>query len=192
MTNISGPDPAATSLPAHVEATVKAIAQLHARHQLKATASERAFAIIAGAVAQPRFIAILTLLLALWMVGNLAATRLGYLAWDPPPFNWLQVAVAVAALYTTAIILIAQKREDELSALREQLTLELAILGEQKIAKTIELMEVLRRDLPSVPNRNDPEASAMARPSDPRSVADAHAATLLQALDEEIEGEDSN
>jgi uncharacterized membrane protein len=191
MTSSSGPESSSQSLPAHVDATVKAIAELHARHHLRATTSERAFAILAGVVPQPRFVAVLTLVLTAWMAGNLEAMRLGYLAWDPPPFSWLQGAVATAALYTTAIILIGQRREDELAALREQLTLELAILGEQKSAKTIELLEALRRDLPSAPNRPDPEASAMARPSDPQSVAEAiletHEATLIKALEDETQ-----
>ena len=164
-----GPD----NLPSHIETTLRAISDLQARHRRRATPSQRAFAVMAGLVARPRFIGIVTLAILLWTSANLAAARFGVRPWDPPPFNWLQGVVSVAALYTTAIILIAQKREDELSALREQLNLELTILSEQKSAKTIELLEQLRLDLPSAPNRVDLEASAMAHPADPVSVADA-------------------
>jgi len=166
-------DQGPASLPGHIETTIRAIADMHARHQRRATPSQRAFAFTAGLVARPRFLAVVTLAIVLWTAGNLAVLRLGLPAWDPPPFNWLQGVVSVAALYTAVIILIAQKREDELAGLREQLTLELAILGEQKSAKTIELLEQLRRDLPEAPDRVDPEADAMARPTDPLTVADA-------------------
>jgi len=177
-----------SSLPDHVETTIRAIADLQARHQRRSTPSQRAFTIIAGVVARPRFIGVVTLAILVWTSVNLAAGRLGLRPWDPPPFNWLQGIVSVAALYTTVVILIAQKREDELSTLREQLTLELAILSEQKSAKTIQLLETLRRDMPSVPNRVDLEASAMSESADPISVADAliehNTSALLDGLQE--------
>lgn len=191
MTESHQPESAGQSLPTHIETTLRAIADLQARHQRKATPSQRAFAVMAGFMARPRFIGVLTFVLAGWIFTNLLVRRLGFTPWDPPPFSWLQGMVAVAALYTTATILIAQKREDEFSSLREQLTLELALLGEQKSAKTIELLERLRRDLPSAPNRVDPEAAAMARPADPISVADAiiekHEAAVLEATEASAE-----
>jgi hypothetical protein len=51
------------------------------------------------------------------------------------PFYWMQGAVALAALYMTVFILATQRREDELADRHEQLTLELAMLSEQKAAK---------------------------------------------------------
>jgi uncharacterized membrane protein len=186
MTNPERSGDGDSSLPSHVETTIRAIADMQALHQQRSTPSQRAFAIIAGVVARPRFIGVVTLAIVLWTSTNLAARQFGFRPWDPPPFNWLQGIVSIAALYTTVIILIAQKREDELSALREQLTLELAILSEQKSAKTIQLLETLRRDMPSAPNRVDLEAEAMAKPTDPMSVADAlierNAAAVLDGL----------
>ena len=170
---MSDPEETSQILPGHIQSTIQTIADMQARHRRNATPSQRAFAVMAGIVARPRFIGVLTLAIAIWIGGNLLAARLGVRPWDPPPFYWLEGAISLSALYTTVIILIAQKREDELSALREQLTLELVILGEQKSAKAIELLELLRRDLPSVPNSSDPEASAMSKPADPMSVADA-------------------
>ena len=45
------------------------------------------------------------------------------------------------------LILATQRREYQLAQLREQLTLELAILSEQKTAKVIQLLEESRRDM---------------------------------------------
>jgi uncharacterized membrane protein len=77
------------------------------------------------------------------------------------------------ALYITVFILSTQRRENELSELRAQLNLELVIINEQKTAKLIQLIEELRRDMPQVLNREDPEAVAMARPANPEVVLEA-------------------
>jgi uncharacterized membrane protein len=53
------------------------------------------------------------------------------------------------------------------------LTLELAMLSEQKAAKLIELVEELRRDMPNVQDRVDQEAEALAQPADPEAVLEA-------------------
>ena len=77
------------------------------------------------------------------------------------------------ALYVTVLILTTQRREDQLAGYREQLTLELAILGEQKSAKIIALLEEMRRDSPTLRNRVDEEAAAMSVAADPQAVLDA-------------------
>ena len=73
----------------------------------------------------------------------------------------------------TVLILTTQRREDELTSHREQLTLELAILREQKSAKIISLLEELRRDDPHLHNRHDAEAEALSTPADPNAVLEA-------------------
>jgi uncharacterized membrane protein len=73
----------------------------------------------------------------------------------------------------TITIVTNQRREDELSELRQQLILELAILSERQAAKTLERLEALRRDLPNVSTEPDPAAQALAKPTDPRAVAHA-------------------
>lgn len=92
---------------------------------------------------------------------------------DAPPFPWLQGAIATCALYLSAVILSTQRRQDQLAGHREQLNLELAIVADQKLAKIIELLEELRRDSPTLANRSDHAAQAMATPTDPHLVLDA-------------------
>jgi uncharacterized membrane protein len=82
----------------------------------------------------------------------------------------MQGAVSLAALYTTVLILATQRRENELASHHEHLTLELAILSEQKTAKIISLLEELRVDHPDIHDRIDDEATAMSAPTDPQSV----------------------
>jgi uncharacterized membrane protein len=73
----------------------------------------------------------------------------------------------------TILILTTQRREDELASRREQMTLELAILNEQKSAKIIALLEEFRRDDPNLPDRVDHHAAALSTAADTEAVMEA-------------------
>lgn len=167
------PSPATPILPAHIEETVAAIAQLHAEHYQQSSTLQRAVDRVTGRVGKPQFVAALTGIVVAWIALNLGLRAVGLAPLDAPPFYWLQGAVALTALYMTALILSTQRREDELGAYREQLTLELSILSERKAAKIIELLEEIRRDSPTLRNRHDPVAAELAAPADPQAVLDA-------------------
>ena len=122
---------------------------------------------------RPAFIGLLSTLVLCWITGNLLVLALGRAPIDPPPFPWLGAAVSLGALYMAVLILVTQRHDDRLTQHREQLTLELAILSEQKTAKIIELLEEMRRDDPTLRNRFDDVASAMSKPADPQSVLNA-------------------
>ncbi len=173
-----------TILPAHIEETIRAIARLQSQHEREATPIERMIERLTAAIGRPRFLAILFLAVAAWALANLAARRFGLQPFDPPPFNWLQDLLTLMALSVTVIVLSNQRRADKLASHREQLTLELAILGEQKTAKVIELIEELRRESPTLSNRVDQEAAAMSRPADPEAVLIALKADPPPAEDE--------
>jgi uncharacterized membrane protein len=122
---------------------------------------------------RPGFIGVLTVIVVGWIGLNLLAAALGYRPIDPPPFPWLGGAVSLLSLYMVVLILATQRHEDQLAQHREQLSLELLVLSEQKTAKVIQLLEESRRDNPLIRNRVDQEADAMAEPADPSSVLDA-------------------
>jgi uncharacterized membrane protein len=162
-----------TSLPPHIEQTVQAIARLHAAHHQRATPLQRLVDEMTAVVARPRFIAAVTVAAALWIGGNLILHHWTGRRLDGPGFPWLQGAGELAAIYITTLVLMSQRRKDELSELREQLNLELAILTEQKVAKLIALSEETRRDNPLLADRVDEQADAMATPADPEAVLEA-------------------
>src|SRR4030095_8741204 len=148
-------------VPVHVEDTVQAVARLHAAHQADASPLRRFIERATRRAGSPRFIALLTMLIAAWITVNLGLIASGHSPIDEPPFFWLQGAVALTALYMTVLILTTQRREDKLAGLRDQLTLELSILSEQKSAKIIGLLEELRRDDPNISDRRDDDAAAL-------------------------------
>ena len=160
-------------LPAHIEETIRSIAQLHVEHHENATPLQRAVDRVTALLGRPGFIGVLTIIVVGWMSLNLLAAALGYRPIDPPPFSGLGSAVSLVSLYMVVLILATQRREDQLAQHREHLILELALLGEQKTAKVIELLEEFRRDNPLIRNRIDQEAADMAQPADPQRVLDA-------------------
>ena len=172
---ITSADGAATTpiLPAHIEDTIAAIAKLHADHHLQAGTLQRVVERLTAWIGRPTFIASMTVAVILWIGGNTLASVAGTRPWDDAPFAWLQGMLGLLALYVTIFILTTQRRDDQLAGYREQLTLELAILGEQKSAKIIALLEEMRRDSPTLKNRIDEEAAAMSIAADPQAVLDA-------------------
>jgi uncharacterized membrane protein len=157
----------------HLEETIQAIARLHAEHHSSATRHDRVVERVTLFLGQPSSIIALTVLVVAWMGLNGLASVLGYPPLDSPPFAWLAGFASLASLYLVVVILTTQRRDDLLARHRELLTLELAILAEQKSAKAIELLEELRRDSPHIHDRIDRQADEMARPADPHTVIDA-------------------
>jgi uncharacterized membrane protein len=172
---------AVTGAPTHVEDAVQEIARLRAEHDRRASPLQRTVERFTARVGSPGFVVVLTVLVGSWIGLNCVYLAVGDKPIDPPPFFWMQGAVALAALYMTVFILVTQRREDELANRHEQLTLELAMLSEQKAAKIISLLEELRQDHPEIQDRVDKEAAAMSSPADSRSILEAlkhHTETL--------------
>lgn len=168
-------------LPTHIEEAVRAIASLHAEHHNTTTRPQRTLGTLTFMLAQPWFIGMLTATVIGWIAINLLATSFGYSPLDTPPFAWLEIGLSLASLYMVLLVFIHQRRDDQLAELREQLTLQLALLSEQKTAKVIQLLEEFRRDIPLVDNRPDPQAEAMARPVEPDRVIEAIKETSAEA-----------
>jgi uncharacterized membrane protein len=160
-------------LPPHIEEAIRSIARLNTEHHEGTTPLQRRLRGLTAIVGRPWFVAVVTALAIGWIALNLLAPSLGFRPPDPPPFLGLGHAVGFSSLYIVILIYATQRHDDQLARLREQLTLELALLSEQKAAKTIQLLEEFRHDIPSVHNRVDDQADAMAEPVDPQRVIDA-------------------
>lgn len=113
------------------------------------------------------------------MLTNSLLHKLGLAEFDPAPFSWLQGIVGLGVLLTSTAVLTRQNRLAKLAEQRAYQNLKVMLLKEQKAAKLIDLFEELRRDLPNVKNRHDPEAAALQQSMSPELV--------LAALDERSE-----
>ncbi|WP_164467426.1 DUF1003 domain-containing protein [Caulobacter flavus] len=152
----------------HVEETVDSVVKLHRDHDGKATPLQRAIDKITLALGRPMAPLILLGVIGAWTL--FAAVRGGGRV-DQPAFVWLELTATLAALVVSILILVTQRREDQLADRRAQLTLEVALLADRRSAKIIELLEALRRDEPGVADRIDAETSDMAKPADPEAMA---------------------
>ena len=160
-------------LPPHIGETIQTITKLRADHQKQAALPERVVEKLTGWIGRPLSLAVLTTAIAVWIGVNVLSQYFGIQQWDPPPFDYLQGLLTLLALYATVLLLITQRRDDILTDHRDQLTLQLAILGEQKSAKIIALLEELRTDHPHLPNRKDDAADAMAIAANPETILGA-------------------
>jgi uncharacterized membrane protein len=149
--------------------TVETIAALHAHAQQSIGRHQRVIEQMTAEVGRPRTLYVVVTVLVLWIAFNFMLSQ----PIDKPPFQWLQGAVTMYAALVTTIVLIAQTRQAKHTEQRGYLDLQVNLLAEQKLAKVIALLEELRRDLPSVRNRQDPQADEMAHELDPHAVMSA-------------------
>jgi uncharacterized membrane protein len=177
----SPPDPRNTpfeSEPDQIGQNIEAVREYYAREEQKISRSQRILERISRFVGQAVFLGFILLFVAFWMLANAILRQFGAAQFDPPPFFWLQGIVGLGALLTATVVLTKQNRLAKLAEQRELLDLKVTLLTEQKVAKLIDLLEELRRDLPNVRNRHDPEAVAMQQSMNPDQV--------LAALDEHL------
>jgi uncharacterized membrane protein len=153
------------------------VASLHDRAQKGLGSHQRLMEKITFHVGRPRTIYTLVVITCAWIAINLVMEK----PIDPPPFFWLQGAFGVYAALVATMVVTTQNRQQRHAEERAYLDLQINIIAEQKTAKLIGLLEELRRDMPQIPNRRDPEAETMAHAVDADEV--------LTALEEKLETE---
>lgn len=169
-------------LPEHISQNIETIIALHTRHEQDVPGHQRVVEAVTTFFGRPAFLYSILIAIAVWMIPNILP-RLGLPQFDPPPFPWLEFTIGTGSLLMTAGVLIKQNRQEKLAEQRAQLTLQLNLLTEQKVAKLIALIEELRCDLPNVKNRYDPDAEMLKEAADPHAVMEALEETLTQELE---------
>lgn len=169
-------------LPAPIAQNIGAIVELQKSSERDVPRHQRVVEAATTFFGRPAFLYSSLLVVALWLLPNVFPD-LGFLPqFDPPPFDLLQLTLGIISLPMTIAVLIRQDRQEKLAEQRTQLSLQLNLLSEQKIAKLIALVEELRRDLPDVKNRYDPDAEMMKEPADPQAVMTVLEETLTEEL----------
>jgi uncharacterized membrane protein len=157
-------------VPEHISQNIDSILAFYRREEQKISDSQRLLETVGGFMGRPSYLGWVLSFVALWLLANALSERLGFQPLDPPPFFWLQGVVSLGAMLTATVVLITQNREAKLEEQRLHLDLQVNLLTEQKTTKLIRLLEELRRDLPMVKHRHDPEAAALQKPTDPEVV----------------------
>jgi uncharacterized membrane protein len=157
----------------HINENIEGVVALQRREWDSTSASQRRFERVSRVVARPAYLMGILVFSLAWMAFNLSSPRFGIAPFDPPPFQWLEMLVSFVALVTTTVVLIAQNRQARFEQQRAHLDLQVNLLTEQKVAKVIHLLEELRRDLPMVRDRHDPQATSMQERADTAQLASA-------------------
>jgi uncharacterized membrane protein len=165
------PTPAALS--DHISQNIEGVVALQRREWDATSASQRRFERVSRVFARPAYLIGILLFSLAWIAFNLVCTRLGIAPFDQPPFQWLELLASFVALVTTTVVLIAQNRQARFEQQRAHLDLQVNLLTEQKVTKVIHLLEELRRDLPMVKDRHDPQANEMQKRADTAQLASA-------------------
>ena len=153
-----------------INQNIDAVVAMHNIAEQQVDTHQRTVESLTAWLGRPQFFYGILVGVSLWMLANSLAPLFGQHTRDDPPFFWLQGAIGLGALLMTTVILITQNRQGKLAERREQLDLQMSLLTEQRTAKIIDLLEELRRDMPSVHNRVDLEAEALTKTVDPHEV----------------------
>lgn len=154
-----------------IDQAIESVAELERKALADASLHQRALERFVLAVGRPRTVYLILLFVLAWVLANAILSATGRQPFDPPPFPWLTGLVSLSALLMTIVILTTENRMSEIGEQRSRLNLQISLLADRKAAKIVQLLEELRFDLPSVPNREDREASELTLPSDPHEVA---------------------
>lgn len=171
---------------AQVEEHATTIAAIRARAENQRSRTQRYVEVFTALVGRPSTIITLLAFIAVWIAWNWFEHGNGRKPLDPPPFFWLQGAVALYAALISTFVLATQNREKRHGEQRAYLELQVNLLAEQKTAKIIELLEELRRDMPTVRDRVDHQADAMQLPVDTNAVLNVLEETMDGATDEDM------
>jgi uncharacterized membrane protein len=152
-----------------VEQDIKTIVSLHLHTELKVSRHQRFLEMIAAYLGHPQCFYLLLLFVVLWITGNILNIPFMPLL-DPAPFYWLQGIIGLNSFLMTLIVVSVQSRQGKLAERWKHLDLQVSLLMERKVSKVVALIEELRRDLPNVEDRYDPQASAMEKSIDPEAA----------------------
>jgi uncharacterized membrane protein len=162
-----------TALSDHISQNIDDVVALQRREWNATSPAQRRLERVSRVVGRPAYLVGILLFAFAWILFNAASPYFGIGPFDPPPFQWLELLLSFIALVTTTIVLIAQNRQTRFEQQRAHLDLQVNLLTEQKVAKVIHLLEELRRDLPMVKDRHDPQAHEMQKRADTAQLASA-------------------
>jgi len=157
-----------------IDEDIETLVSMRGRAEQEVSHHQRRIERITANLGRPRFLYFILSFVLLWVAANLIFVHLSGIAFDPPPFYWLEGLVSLSALLMTTVVLITQNRQGKIDDQRRHLDLTITLLTERKVSKLIDLIEELRRDMPMVKDRHDPKAEVMKEMADPDEVLSSY------------------
>ncbi len=138
--------------PSTVQSNIRSIAELDRHSEAQRTLSERVSDVIAGFSGSMAFVALHVVWFAVWFLVN---TRV--LPWvkpfDPYPFILLAMIVSVEGVLLSTFVLMKQNRMTKKSDARDHLNLQIDLLAEEEITKSLQLLRAIAKQL-KIPDQN--------------------------------------
>lgn len=116
------------------------------------------------------FILMQALLFAGWIWLNRTSSRFQF---DPYPYSWLVLTLALEAIIVSAFVLISQRQMQDRSDRRAHVNLQFNLLVEAEITKLLTMMQELRADLGAPDAAGDDELRDLASRTEVQHVVEA-------------------
>ncbi|MBV9719204.1 MAG: DUF1003 domain-containing protein [Candidatus Eremiobacteraeota bacterium] len=152
------------SAQAPLDRAVQSLADVQAQHLQELPRSQLGIEWLTDRIGRPWFAYAVVGFIAVWIGVDTLLARHG--RFDAASFPILQLLMGALSLVMASFILITENRQGTIAEKRAQLTLQLSLANEERTAKIIALLEELRQDDPSLPDRHDEEARQMAEAID--------------------------
>jgi uncharacterized membrane protein len=156
-----------------LDQNIDSVLEVRKREREQRSSSQRFVEHISVVIGRPLYLVALVVFVAGWITYNCMAPRWQRMPFDPAPFPLLEGMLSLAALISTTVVLIAQNRLTRIEQQHAHIALQVNLITEQKVTKVINLLEELRRDLPMVKDRYDPQAASFAQKTDALEVLSA-------------------
>jgi len=159
--------------PENLDQNIDSVLEVQKREFEQRSAPHRFVDRASRIIGRPMYLFGLAAFAVAWIAINLLAPRWGLAKFDPLPFPLLDGILSLAALVSTTVILIAQNRQTRIEQQHTHIALQVNLMTEEKVAKIINLIEELRRDLPMVKDRFDAQAASFSKKTDALEVLTA-------------------
>jgi uncharacterized membrane protein len=160
-------------LPRSVSENLGTIAEYYARHEEKVSRAQAFVEKMSVFLGSPTYVAASVVVIVVWIAWNLGAFGLHFKPFDPPPFSFLQGFITLSAFIISTTVLIRQNRMSKLAEHNAHLDLQISLLAEEKTSKIIAMLEEIRHDSPTLPDKIDEEADELAKSADTSTVLEA-------------------
>src|SRR5262245_4043154 len=126
-------------VPGVTQRNIEAIAQLEQDFIRRRSLLDRASDAISAFVGSIQFVIAHAVILALWVLLNVGALS-GLKPFDPYPFVFLNLVLAVEAVFLSTFVLMSQNRQNHLADRWAHLDLQVSLLAEQETTKMLQML----------------------------------------------------
>jgi uncharacterized membrane protein len=150
-----------TNLPSSAKENLELLSRFKDHEEAQISGLQLVIERISRFFGSPAYFAFAVVFIALWIAVNIYGMRHG----------WRHVDAN--ALLLTVAVLIRQNRMAQVAEHRAHLDLQINLLTEQKVTKTLQVIDELRRDLTALRGSPDAEVTEMTKPADTHALMHA-------------------